>query len=690
MKVKKKEKVKISGAVSQQIEKLRQQLNEHLHRYHVLDAPIITDAEYDKLFLTLQQLESENPELIASDSPTQRVGAEPLKEFSEVQYQIPMLSLENAFTEEDVSDFDERIHDRLHIETPIEYSCEPKLDGLAISLRYEKGYLVVGSTRGDGTTGEDVTENIRTIKSVPLRLHGSDYPEVIEVRGEVYISKAGFVKLNASAAEKGEKIFANPRNAAAGSIRQLDPRIAARRPLSLFCYGVGVVEGKKMPVKHSETLANLKSWGFPVSPDIKTVFGVENCMDYYHKIGEKRAKLPYEIDGVVYKVNDISLQERLGFVSRAPRWAVAHKFPAQQAETVIENVEFQVGRTGTLTPVARLKPVLVGGVTVSNATLHNMDEIRRKKIYIGDTVIIQRAGDVIPEVVAVKNLRQIGNFEFERLVLPRGLQQIVLPTNCPVCHSAVEQIEGESAARCSGGLFCPAQRKEAIRHYASRRAMDIEGLGEKLVEQLVDMDFIANPAGLYSLTLERLASMERMADKSAQNLIDALQKSKKTTLSRFLYSLGIREVGEATAKNLAKFYGELSPIFVATEESLQEIEDIGPVVAKHIVSFFAEPHNRKVVDSLLQAGVHWEKIVRSATDLPLSGKTFVLTGTLAAMSREEAKEKLENLGAKVAGSVSAKTSFVVTGADAGSKLAKAKKLNVSILEEKEFLKLITK
>jgi DNA ligase (NAD+) len=674
-------KVKEQQTVLARIKLLRDKINEHNHSYHVLDNPSISDAEYDKLFRELQQLENENPNLITSDSPTQRVGASPLKEFAEVEYEIPMLSLENAFFEEDVHAFDERIHERLSLdaESLVEYSCEPKLDGLAISLRYEKGILIRASTRGDGTTGEVVTENIRTIKTVPLRLHGNDYPAVLEVRGEVYMPKASFETLNATALEKGDKVFANPRNAAAGSIRQLDPRITATRPLTMFCYGVGVVEGKKLPDKHSEILALLKTWGLPVSVDIAVKVGIHECLKYYKKTAEKRAGLAYEIDGVVYKVNQIGEQERLGFVSRAPRWALAHKFPAQEVQTVIENVEFQVGRTGAITPVARLKPVSVGGVTVSNATLHNMDEVKRKEIHIGDTVIVRRAGDVIPEVVSVVKKAAAAH-----------IKNIKLPKDCPVCHSAIEQIEGEAIARCSGGLFCPAQRKEAIRHYASRRALDIEGLGEKLVVQLVDADLIQNPADLYSLTLEQLSALERMAEKSAQNLLDALQKSKKTTLARFLYSLGIREVGEATAKNLAKYFGDLPPLFLATEESLQEIEDVGPVVAKHIVSFFSETHNHKVIDKLLQAGVYWEKIKVSAQDLPLTGMTFVLTGTLAAMSREAAKEKLENLGAKVAGSVSAKTSYVVVGSDAGSKLAKAKKLNVPVLEEEAFIKFLGK
>jgi DNA ligase (NAD+) len=673
--------VKEEQSVLKRIELLQKKINEHNYHYHVLDNPQIADVEYDKLFRELQQLEKANPQFITSDSPTQRVGAQALKEFPEVEYEIPMLSLENAFSKEDVFAFDERIHERLNLaaDVNIEYSCEPKLDGLAISLRYENGILTRASTRGDGTTGEVVTENIRTIKIIPLRLHGDDHPSVLEVRGEVYMPKASFEKFNASALEKGEKIFANPRNAAAGSIRQLDPRITATRPLSMYCYGVGVVEGKKLADKHSEVLAVLKLWGLPVSKEITVMSGINACLDYYESIGAQRSGLAYEIDGVVYKVNNIPEQVRLGFVSRAPRWALAHKYPAQEVNTVIENVEFQVGRTGALTPVARLKPVIVGGVTVSNATLHNMDEVTRKKIHIGDTVIVRRAGDVIPEVVSVVK------------AAPKKLRKdIKLPNDCPICHSAIEQSEDEAIARCSGGLFCPAQRKEAIRHYASRRALDIEGCGEKIIVQLVDENLIHNPADLYSLTLSQLVSLNRMAEKSAQNLLEAFEKSKKTTLARFLYSLGIREVGEATAKNLAKHFGDLQPLFSVTEDSLQEIEDVGPVVAKHIVSFFAEEHNRKVIKKLLLAGVHWEKITVSAKDSPLAGKTFVLTGSLASMSREEAKEKLESIGAKVAGSVSAKTTYVVAGADAGSKLAKAKKLNVPVMEEGEFLDLLKK
>ncbi|MHB1947274.1 MAG: NAD-dependent DNA ligase LigA [Gammaproteobacteria bacterium] len=662
-----------------QVKKLHAQLNEHNYRYYILDDPSVSDAEYDQLFQKLKKIEAEHPELITSDSPTQRVGAQPLKAFAEVTHEIPMLSLENAFTDEDVTDFDQRIHDRLKISAPIEYTCEPKLDGLAVSIRYENGILVRASTRGDGTTGEDITENIRTIPTVPLHLRGKDFPDILEVRGEVYMSKDGFNKLNERAQAKGEKVFVNPRNAAAGSVRQLDPRITASRPLAIFCYGVGVVKGKNLPSQHSEILASLSKWGLRVNPEIKVVKGVEKCLAFHKHIGEKRAKLSYEIDGVVYKVNDLALQEKLGFVSRAPRWAIAHKFPAEEVMTKVESVEFQVGRTGTLTPVARLHPVFVSGVTVSNATLHNMDEIQRKDVHIGDTVIVRRAGDVIPEVVAA-----VPQFR------PQHAKKIILPKTCPICHSAVEQVEGEAAARCTGGLFCPAQRKEAIKHFASRRAMDIEGLGEKLVDQLVDQHLVKNVADLYSLNLEQLANLERMAEKSAQNLLDALEKSKKTTLARFLYSLGIREVGEATAKSLAQHFGDLSPLFQTTEEELQSIPDIGPVVSEHIVDFFAEKHNLNVIDKLLEAGIHWEKIQKSAQSLPLQGKTFVLTGTLESLSREEAKEKLEKLGAKVAGSVSSKTSYVVVGEDAGSKLKKAKELGVETMDEKAFLHFLQK
>jgi DNA ligase (NAD+) len=671
--------MKIPADTLKHIAFLRQKINEYNYQYYVLDDPSVTDAVYDLLLRELQSIESEYPSVITLDSPTQRVGAKPLKVFAEVQHEVPMLSLENAFTDEEVMAFDQRVHDRLGQEQAIEYSCEPKLDGLAVSLRYENGLFVRGATRGDGATGEDVTENLRTIRTLPLKLYGKDFPEVLEVRGEVYIPKAGFARLNANAEKKGEKIFANPRNAAAGSLRQLDSRITASRPLSIFCYGLGVVVGKKMPTLHSDILQLLKQWGLPISAEASVVVGIEKCLAYHEQIGNKRLNLAYDIDGVVYKVNSIKEQDRLGFVSRAPRWALAHKFPAEQVQTVIESVEFQVGRTGALTPVARLKPVSVAGVIVSNATLHNMDEVRRKEIHIGDKVIIQRAGDVIPEVVSVV---KSSNTEL--------LKNITLPKDCPVCHSAVVQIEGEAIARCSGGLFCPAQRKEAIKHFASRRALDIEGLGDKLVEQLVDESLIANAADLYLLSLNQLASLDRMGEKSAQNLLDALEKSKKTSLARFLYALGIREVGEATAKNLANHFGDLPPLFEATEESLQYISDVGPVVAKYIVSFFAEPHNDKVIHQLQKAGVHWSIIDKSQQDHPLAGKTFVLTGSLETLSREEAKEKLENLGAKVAGSVSAKTSCVVVGADAGSKLKKAQELGVETMDEPTFLQFLEK
>lgn len=664
--------------ISQQAASLRQQINEHNYYYYVLDAPIISDAEYDQLMQALQNLEKNHPEIITPDSPTQRVGAQPLKAFKEVIHQIPMLSLENAFTEEDVKAFDQRIHERLDIEYALEYACEPKLDGLAVSIIYKKGLLAQAATRGDGTIGEDVTENIRTIPSVPLRLRGKDYPDLLEVRGEVYMSKEGFLQMNKRAEEKGEKIFVNPRNAAAGSLRQLDPRMTAARPLAFFCYGTGMVEGIKLPNQHSEVLACLKKWGLPVNPEIVVVQGILDCLLYHQKIAKKREQLPYEIDGVVYKINSTLIQNELGFVSRAPRFAIAHKFPAAEVSTVVESVEFQVGRTGTLTPVARLRPVFVSGVTISNATLHNMDEVKRKDVRIHDAVMVRRAGDVIPEVVAVILPRR-----------PANAEKIVLPKHCPICHSKVKQIEGEAAARCTGGLFCPAQRKEAIKHFASRRAMDIEGLGEKLVDQLVNQHLIKNVADIYSLQLEQLASLERMAEKSAQNLLDALEKSKKTTLARFLYALGIREVGEATAKQLTHYFGDLTPLFTATEESLQEIQDIGPVVAKNIVAFFAEKHNRDIIYQLQQAGIVWEKIKKEKRTLPLLDKTFVLTGTLQAMSREVAKEKLEHLGAKVVGSVSKKTSYVVVGEDAGSKLEKAQALGVEILDEAAFLKFLT-
>lgn len=660
------------------VQKLREKINEHNYRYHVLDDPIITDAEYDALYRHLKEIETKYPELITSDSPTQRVGSTPLKAFAEVKHRVPMLSLENAFSNEDIQAFDQRVKDRLKVHHDIEYVCEPKLDGLAVSIIYKKGVLTKAATRGDGETGEDITENIRTITMIPLHLRGDDFPDLLEVRGEVYMSKKGFLQLNAQSEKLGEKIFVNPRNAAAGSIRQLDSRITASRPLEFFCHGIGFVEGIKLPDTHAQVLSFIKKWGLRVNPDTLVVKNRESCLAYYNAMEKKRESLPFEIDGVVYKVNSIADQIKLGFVSRAPRWAIAHKFPPEEVTTQVEDVEFQVGRTGAITPVARLKPVFVHGVTISNATLHNMDEIRRKDVHIGDTVIVRRAGDVIPEVViALKDKR------------PPHAKKIHLPRKCPVCHSDIEQIEGEAVARCSGGLFCSAQRKEAIKHFASRRAMNIDGLGDKLIDQLVDQAIIENPADLYGLTLTQLANLDRMGDKSAQNILHALEQSKTATLPRFVFALGIREVGEATAKNLAKHYRDLQPLFHATVEELQSIQDIGPVVAHHIATFFSEKHNQKVIEQLLKAGIHWEKNHTSAGELPLTGKTFVLTGTLTSLTRDTAKEKLESLGARVAGSVSNKTHYVVVGSDAGSKLEKAKALGIPIMDENEFIRFLS-
>lgn len=661
-----------------EIEKLREKINEHNYRYNVLDNPTISDAEFDRLFQKLQKLESDYPELITPESPTQRVGAKPLKAFSEVTHTVPMLSLENAFTEDDIVAFDQRVRERLKAHDPIEYSCEPKLDGLAISIRYENGSLVQAATRGDGATGEDVTNNIKTINMIPLQLRGSHFPHVLEVRGEVFMSKNGFEHLNEQAVRRGDKIFANPRNAAAGSIRQLDPRITASRPLEFYCYGLGEVSGHHVPKKHSEILVWVAELGIRVSHHLQVVQGADGCLKYYNKMAQLREKLPFEIDGVVYKVNSLADQEKLGFVTRAPRWAIAHKFPAVEVYTVLEDVEFQVGRTGAITPVARLKPVHVGGVTVSNATLHNMDEVKRKGIHIGDTVIVRRAGDVIPEVVGVVMARR-----------PKQVKNIVLPKHCPVCQSMIEQIEDEAVARCTGGLYCPAQRKEAIKHFASRRALDVEGLGDKLVEQLVDSDLVSSVADVYSLNHKQLENLERMGAKSADNLLEEIEKSKSTTLPRFLYALGIREVGEATAKQLAQHFKNLPALQEATLEQLQQVQDIGPIVAEHILHFFQEKHNKSVIKKLLDAGIHWPAIKVNA-NLPLAGKTFVITGTLASMSRDEAKDRLEKLGGKVAGSVSSKTSSVVVGADPGSKYDKAKELGIEILDEKAFLHLLNK
>ena len=667
--------------VEKQREKLREQLRYHSYQYYVLDDPDIPDAEYDRLYNQLLALEKTNPHLVTTDSPTQRVGSTPLAAFDQIQHQMPMLSLDNVFNEDDLQAFNQRIKDRLKIDEEIEFSGEPKLDGLAISLRYENGELIYAATRGDGSTGENVTQNVRTMQSVPLRLLGTDFPEVLEVRGEVFMPKAGFDRLNKLAREKGEKEFANPRNAAAGSLRQLDPEVTAKRPLSIYCYSTGVVEGGVLADTHYEILHRLRSFGLPVCKEIKRFHGVSACLDYYEDISNRRDELPYDIDGIVYKVNSIELQKRLGFVARAPRWAIAHKFPAQEEISRIIEVDFQVGRTGAVTPVARLEPVFVGGVTVSNATLHNMDEIRRKDIRVGDQVIVRRAGDVIPEVArVVPGSRK------------EALAEIKMLTRCPVCESAIERIEGEAIARCTGGLYCQAQRSEAIKHFASRKAMDIDGLGDKLVEQLVDEDLIHTPADLYQLSIETLASLERMAEKSASNLVTALEKSKQPPLSRFIYALGIREVGEATAMNLANEFKTLSQIEQAEYEQLLEVQDIGPVVAQHIVNFFQQQHNLDVIDQLLSAGIKVQDVRRTAgderSDSIFYGKTVVITGTLPTMSRGEAKEKLLAAGAKVTGSVSAKTDYLLAGDKAGSKLTKAEKLGVQVIDEMAMLSLL--
>lgn len=662
---------------ARRVEELREQIRHNNYLYYVLDAPEIPDAEYDRLFRELERLEAQHPELVTPDSPTQRVGAAPLRAFGEVRHHVPMLSLANAFADEEVGDFDRRIRERLGVDA-VEYTAEPKMDGLAVSLLYEDGVLVRGATRGDGTTGEDITQNVRTIPSIPLKLIGHGWPKRLEVRGEVFMSKQGLARLNRQQAEKGDKSFANPRNAAAGSLRQLDPRVTAARPLEIYVYGFGQMEGGALPDTQFAILQKFKHWGLRVSPELKVVHGLEGCLDYYRRLGEKRAALPYDIDGVVYKVNRLDQQREMGFVARAPRWAVAHKFPAQEEMTRLVGIDVQVGRTGKLTPVARLEPVYVGGVTVTNATLHNQDEIDRKDVRIGDTVIVRRAGDVIPEVVGVVRSRR-----------PENARRFHMPVHCPVCGSDVVRLEGEADARCTGGLFCAAQRKEAIKHFASRRAMDIEGLGDKLVEQLVDRELVKDVADLYALDHATITGLERMGDKSAENLIAAIQHSKSTTLPRFLYALGIRDVGEATAQTLARHFGTLHALMAADEERLQQVPDIGPVVAGSIHAFFAEQHNGDVIRKLQQAGVHWPEVTVAAPEqLPLAGKTIVLTGTLAGMTRDEAKTRLEALGAKVAGSVSKKTDYVVAGEAAGSKLDKAVELGVPVLDEAGLSKLL--
>lgn len=651
---------------------LKAALDRHNHAYYVLDNPSIPDAEYDKLFHELQALETEHPELATSDSPTQRVGGAPLPQFEQVRHAIPMLSLGNGFDDEDIIAFDKRVKDGLSSEADIAYATELKFDGLAISLRYEDGVLVGAATRGDGTTGENVTANIRTVRAIPLRLHGDKAPQVLEVRGEVLMYKNDFARLNQRQRDAGQKEFANPRNAAAGSLRQLDSRITAQRTLRFFAYGIGVLEGTAMPASHSALLDWYSELGLPVCKERAVVQGADGLLKFYHGIGAKRAELPYEIDGVVYKVDRLDQQQQLGFVSRAPRFALAHKFPAQEALTVVQGIEVQVGRTGAITPVARLAPVFVGGVTVTNATLHNEDEVRRKDIRIGDTVIVRRAGDVIPEVVAyVPESR------------PADARLFDMPKTCPVCGSEIIRLEDEAIARCSGGwVKCSAQRKGGLQHFASRRAMDIEGLGDQLIEQLVDKNVITTAADLYRLGLTALAELDRMAEKSAQNVLDALEKSKSTTLARFIYSLGIRHVGEATAKELARHFGNMDAVLAANEEQLLEVADVGPVVARSIVSFFSDSLNVELVNQLRAAGIHWSEgagiEIQAKT---LAGKTFVLTGTLPTLTRDEAAHMIEAAGGKVSGSVSKKTGYVVAGTDAGSKLAKAEELGIAILDE---------
>ena len=659
---------------------LRDQINQHDYQYYVLDDPSIPDAEYDRLFQELREIESSHPGLITQDSPTQRVGGAPSAAFSQLRHELPMLSLENAFSDEEVVAFDRRARQRLGLapDTELRYCAEPKLDGVAVSIRYRDGMLEWAATRGDGAVGEDVTANVRTIAQVPLRLRSQDVPAVIDVRGEVFLSHEVFAAINERAQREGRKLFMNPRNAAAGSLRQLDPKVTAQRRLQVYFYGIGYADPQPAARSHCDMLAQLREWGFRTSSLATTVVGTDGCLAYYRDMQSRRDRLAYDIDGVVYKVDEFSQQKALGFVSRAPRWAIAHKFPAQEQLTTVREIEFQVGRTGALTPVARLAPVVVGGVTVSNATLHNIDELHRKDIRPGDTVLVRRAGDVIPEVVSMLPERR-----------PKNARSVKLPSACPVCGSAVMREEGEAIARCAGGLFCPAQRKESLLHFASRRAMDIEGLGERLVETLVDTDRLHTPADIYRLQVSDLATLEGWGDKSAAKLDAAIQASKKTTLARFLFALGIRTVGEATARALADHFGSLEAIVAADEARLQEVPDVGPVVAANIHTFLAQPHNTEVIAELRQLGVTWPDRPPAAQDprvsLPLAGKTFVLTGTLSCMTRDEAAEKIQTLGGKVSGSVSRKTDYVVAGEKSGAKLKKAEELRIAIMDETFFL-----
>ncbi|MEC8900794.1 MAG: NAD-dependent DNA ligase LigA [Pseudomonadota bacterium] len=659
----------------EEISQLRADLDDANYRYYVLDEPTLTDADYDRKLQRLKQLEGEHPELISPDSPTQRVGAAPAEGFPEVAHAIPMLSLDNAFSRDDIVAFAERVAERLECQSEeIEFSCEPKLDGAAVSLVYEQGVLVSGATRGDGRTGEGITSNLRTLRSVPLKLMGKNVPELVEVRGEVIMRHSGFEALNERAREEGSKVFANPRNAAAGSLRQLDPRITATRPLEFHAYQAARLEPDLGDATHSALMARLSTLGFRTSAELTTMYGPDAVADYCEQLGAKRDQLGYDIDGVVIKVNDLRHQRELGFVARAPRWAVAFKVPAQEEVTTLNDVEFQVGRTGAITPVARLAPVTVAGVTVSNATLHNADEITRLGVMIGDTVAIRRAGDVIPQVVRVDEEKR-----------PADARVITFPDHCPVCGSDIERLEGEAVARCSGGLYCAAQRKEALKHFASRKALDIDGLGEKLIEQLVDQEWVKTPADLFHLSVEQLKSLPRMGEKSATNLVNALEKAKQTTLARFIYALGIREVGEATAANVANHFGTLQALQDADQAALEAVNDVGPIVAKHIHTFFRQPHNLETLQALIEAGITWQESEVTQGPTPLEGQTWVLTGAMESMTRDEGKARLQALGAKVAGSVSKKTTCLVAGEAAGSKLTKAEQLGVEVIDEATFI-----
>jgi DNA ligase (NAD+) len=668
-------------SIEQQLTELRTTLRHHEYLYHVMDAPEVPDAEYDRLLRELRELEAQHPDLITPDSPTQRVGAAPLSAFTQIRHEVPMLSLDNVFDEESFLAFNKRVQDRLKSTDALSYCCELKLDGLAVSILYENGVLIRAATRGDGTTGEDITSNVRTIRAIPLKLHGDNIPARLEVRGEVFLPQAGFEKINEEARRTGGKIFANPRNAAAGSLRQLDPRITARRPLTFFCYGVGILEGGELPRSHLERLQQFKRWGLPVSDRIRICDTPQAVLDFYHKVAEDRPQLGFDIDGVVIKVDSLDLQEQLGFVARAPRWAVAFKFPAQEQMTWVRDVEFQVGRTGAITPVARLEPVHVAGVLVSNATLHNADEIARLGLKIGDKVVIRRAGDVIPQVVNV--------IESER---PAETRDVEFPTHCPVCGSDVERVEGEAVTRCTGGLICGAQRKESLKHFVSRRAMDVDGMGDKIIDQLVEKEYVHTPADLFRLTAGKLTGLDRMGPKSAQNIVNALEKSKETTFARFLYALGIREVGEATAAGLAAYFGTLEALIAASIDELQKVPDVGIVVATHVRHFLDEESNREVIRQLVEeVGIHWAAPVvvnAEEIDSPFAGKTIVLTGSLSQMSRDDAKAALLALGAKVAGSVSKKTDLVIAGEAAGSKLAKAQELGIEVIDEAEMIRLL--